>query len=280
MRGLVHCCFCSCLFLLMNCGPKSSDGVSTTESSAGSSAATGSTVPGPTTDKPDSSSAIPTSDGSVGFVEVTDGDPEHVPCSTFEDLCPDGQKCMPYNGGGATGYDTQGCFDVVPVPDKLGEQCMLYDGNRGLDTCERGEMCWDIGICTLFCGGTAESPICPPHSLCTVLFDVVFLCLPACDPLAPMCAENEVCSWRGEFFGCTAKSDEPKHVLEPCASSQDCAAGLACEGVSNECGTSCCHELCDVNAITTCAGAGQVCKMFYPNPALPEYEKLGICTTM
>lgn len=111
--------------------------------------------------------------------------------------------------------------------------------------------------------------------------DVVAVCIPACDPLAPnLCPSGHGCFQSSYSFECQEFADT-RMVFETCAGQFQCATGLYCGGTSVECGESstCCHQLCDLNLPNPCAGVGQICQPFFNGGSvLPEYKKLGLCT--
>ena len=264
---------------LAACGPTKSSATDTIDSSSTLHSSTGSGTTGSPTGPATSTTQLSDTSTSPGPMESTampTTGPGSGPCDTFDDQCPPGYKCMPNKRFGELE-----CFEVVADPALPGEPCTSLYEMDGPDSCVRGSVCWKL-VCLQFCDGIPEAPVCPPHAVCkSGFYGIVNICVPACDPLSPDCAEGEGCFRDIDSFGCMERGDS-RMVFEPCADQQVCAAGLACWGKSIECGGdngSCCHQLCDINLPNKCAGVGQSCQPLFTNPSLPEYEKLGICTT-
>jgi hypothetical protein len=175
-------------------------------------------------------------------------------------------------------------------PDLSGEKCsVLGDWVDGLDTCDKGLICWDpdadtkVGTCIDLCKGRPRTPECPPGHWCAVLGDgILALCLPWCDPLAQDCGPEELCLPSGDEFDCFLDmSENDGEYGDPCEYANACDPGLLClnpEYVPDCPGNGCCSPFCDVTAPNTCPGDGQVCiPWFEEGMSPPGYENVGFC---
>lgn len=210
-----------------------------------------------------------------------DSEDDVLSCETWNDMCPEGQKCIPYVADGAI-WDAQGCFAVDSRPGSVGDSCTMMDSEAGTtDTCEKGLLCWD-SRCMPLCQGTPAEFSCPDGYACgTINMDTVAICLPACDPRMPTCnADSDVCSYTIGIFECVEGGD--LGLFAPCKSLNACANGLLCLSSMGtaECDQeqeSCCTELCTTVGPATCQGNGQKC-MPFTLPNVPEYQNLGYCS--
>jgi hypothetical protein len=104
---------------------------------------------------------------------------ENLPCSIFEQDCPQGFGC--YHEGAAPPFPR--CVTEGHVPE--GESCARQDGY--LPICEPGTMCTLTGvgeICTRYCDPESNDPEeCPPDNECAILKD--FSGFHVCIPLPP-----------------------------------------------------------------------------------------------
>ncbi len=205
------------------------------------------------------------------------GNPEE--CTTWNDLCPEGEKCLPYTADKAPFQNSMGCFPVVADTDKMGDPCQplqFWDGMiKSLDTCERGDFCW-LEVCRPLCQGAPDSWVCPPGFGCLDLLPVA-VCETLCDPLEPNCAQDERCEPLAFFFQCLPGAGD-NQLFESCGGGDECAPGLYCAppSIAVECNSECCNSLCELD-IGQCPGMGQQCLPFYPPSAPPEYDNLGAC---
>lgn len=175
-----------------------------------------------------------TSETSVSTGEQTSsGDPNtDVPnnnedCNPGMNLCPAGEKCVPYSGDGDEGWETH-CVPIAPNPGQVGDPCTYEGVESGADSCDRFLMCWDVdpdtkeGHCVDVCFGQAEMPMClDPGTACFMsggAFGVVNVCLPTCD-FEQVCMADQVCAYNGGGFVCLPACDPLQ---------QDCAADKAC----------------------------------------------------
>lgn len=209
-------------------------------------------------------------------------------CNVWLQDCPAGEKCRAYSPTHSW-WTTIGCVFEDPIAAKVGEPCERSGGiYAGLDSCERGAVCWDVdpltnlGTCAALCDGAPHDPICPEGSAC-VLVDPMraAFCLEPCDPLAPdPCTPGYVCTLVADALACLPAQAAPAAVAEPCERPSDCAAGLACvpgERLPACVGAACCTPFCELEQL----GAG--CPAQAPScaPALsdapPGSAHVGVC---
>lgn len=112
-------------------------------------------------------------------------------------------------------------------------------------------------------GTTVEECFVPPH----------------CDPLAPNCADDEICSANLGTFDCTVvpEGTELAGEGEECGAAS-CDAGLVCSplavpGCSG--GVGCCLPLCDLQQ-PQCA-MGSACVTYFAEGESQCYEDVGVC---
>jgi len=298
------------LLFAFACGPEapmatdgSTSGTTTTTTSGSATAPTTSTIPDPT-------ASPTTTEDSAG--STTEAAPFIVPpdacglvsggelglrcspwCSVWDQDCARGQKCVPYSSDGDETWDSERCAPIAADPGQPGEPCS-FEGNvaAGVDTCDRGVVCWHLeedslqGTCVAMCKGSIGEPICDDSTTaCASTLDgLLNLCLPACDPLAPGCAAEELCvSFGGDFICTPDASGDEGQVFDPCESVNGCDPGLFCaDSVSaNECDPlagGCCLPFCDLDLPPDCPGALQQCQSWFePGEAPPGHEDLGGC---
>lgn len=233
-----------------------------------------------TTESGEDSSTTTVDDTTTGGV---------LECSTFDQDCPEGFKCMPYDDAGGGTWNTTGCFPIVDEPVGLGEACEFINGGAsGEDTCDEGLMCWgEPGECLALCGGTPAMAECPEQSACTISNGgAVAVCLPSCDPLLDECGEAQACYPVGpEAFGCAPAGGAGQG--EACQFINSCAQGLMCAGGDIVAGCNaagCCTAFCDTGDPTDdCAdtGEGMACVPFFAEGMAPAgYESLGVCAAL
>jgi hypothetical protein len=228
--------------------------------------------------------------------------------------CPEGKKCS------AAAFDSNWIYTGTPIcvpilGDKQhGEPCDLGANTiDGLDDCAAGLVCVDIdrnyndfpapGVCVEFCDPPFYADLEAPFT-CADPTEVCFVpgcqncylsfCTPTCDPLAPDCQAETMCTFYNNAFFClgTFAGISLPGAGEPCGDFFMCATGAECvsadlvaapacagEGV-------CCTDLCDLNAPNTCPGKdmGETCQPYFPEPFDPvakpwgvQYNKLGLC---
>ena len=232
----------------------------------------------------DSSTSDTTSAGGSFYAGPNDLPSEPGTCDPIAQDCPEGEKCVPYANGGSV-WNADKCVPVLG--DKgPGEECVLDGVMEGTDNCGSDSYCWafeaddNIGTCMQFCTGTFDEPLCPEGAACIIANDnVIALCLPTCDPLDPVCADGEVCTWTGEAFQCIFAGDELP-TNEPCAFLNVCAPGNVCvqaESLPSCADAACCAAFCDLTD-PICEVPGTECvPWFDPDPPPAGYENLGAC---
>ncbi|MDC0717923.1 ribulose phosphate epimerase [Nannocystis bainbridge] len=273
----------------------SAPGTSTVTST---STVTGATNPGTTTGPDDepvpSTTDFPSSTGH-DFIMPLDGGGLGNECDPFAQDCPVGQKCMPYSGDGDHAWESLKCVEVVSDPDGLYEPCEVFGSPvSGEDSCDVGQMCWDVedgvGTCVGLCTGSHDAPTCAdPSSTCHLSSDgVIALCLKPCDPLLQDCPGGDLCipspSNPGTFVCILDAGGEEGQALDPCEYANVCDPGLYCldPALGAECDPQvigCCLPFCDITLPNTCPGAGQECLPWWGDePAPPVHANLGVCS--
>lgn len=211
-------------------------------------------------------------------------------CSPWEQDCAIGHKCTFYDGQGNGTWNATTCVPVAPHPDPVGAPCTVaHSPTSGLDSCERGAMCWHVdpdtglGRCEALCRGTASDPVCvDPGSHCTLGF--FSLCLPTCDPLAQDCPEGEGCYPIDDVFACAVDvSGAMGSFGNPCERSEQCNPGKFCADAALLPGCNgtrgCCTGFCRTDAFT-CSQldpALSCVPWFEPGHAPPGLERVGGC---
>lgn len=236
------------------------------------------------------------STGGPGFIEFPDL-PENT-CDIYAQDCPDGQKCNAWSSDGDSSWDATGCFPIDPNPDPIGSPCTSDGGGvSGVDSCEKGAMCWGIdsqtgeGTCVELCTCAPDQPICTtPNTTCVISnAGVLNLCLPVCDPLDPdACGDEEVCLSNpldGKYFICIIDaSGEEGQAGDPCQYANACDPAHACLSPDSFPGcdvseVGCCVPYCDL-AAPNCP-QGTECAPFYEAGKAPQcFEDVGICAGM
>ncbi|WP_434417221.1 hypothetical protein [Nannocystis pusilla] len=215
-------------------------------------------------------------------------------CDPFAQDCPEGQKCSPQKSDGVA-FDATRCVPVARDPGQPGEPCTVEGApGSGIDSCDVGSTCWEVdeqtlaGTCVPLCGGTPDAPECPADTTCVGFNDVLHLCLPTCDPLAPACEAGDVCvpnpsAPDGQFACVVDVSQDGGAEFEPCEFLNACDLGLACvdSGSATECDPmafGCCVAYCDLTA-PTCNGAGAECLPWFDQGQAPSgLEDVGVCS--
>lgn len=295
------------LGLALGCGPQveledeGSSAAVASESSTGPAA----TTVGPTTANPTtvgSSVTDPVETTTTG-VDPDEGDsstgvviPED--CSTIEQDCPPGWKCMPWaNDGGGNWNDTK-CVPIAEDPSAPGEPCMVEgNGLSGVDDCDGTSMCWDVdpktnvGECLPFCIGTDEEPTCENAcETCPQSGDgVINLCFETCDPLVQNCDPGQACYPIQQAFACGPDaSPKGTGIASPCEYINVCPPGMACLNAESVPGcpggtAGCCAPFCPVSGADPCPGLlpGSSCVPWYEEGEGPLEECVsatpGVC---
>lgn len=216
------------------------------------------------------------------------------PCETWLQDCPEGEKCTPTACNPDDEWDSHKCIPLPEHPDHAGEPCTV-EGSvaSGVDSCDLATMCWFIdpdtltGVCTPYCTGSPDQPVCADGTTCMIGNDAVLsLCLPICDPLGDDCAAGQLCilnhTTNTDFF-CTADdSGAGGQLFAPCDFPDACDPGLLCADatLALECdpmSPGCCLPYCDLTMPAPCPGAMQECLPFFPDDPPPGHDDLGIC---
>jgi hypothetical protein len=209
-------------------------------------------------------------------------------CDPWAQDCPEGEKCVAYDSSGVT-WDANKCVPVTG-DGAAGDPCISAGAVEGTDDCDQDTFCWEVmdvegqlvGVCTPFCGGTMEEPICDPGFSCVIAnTGSINLCISLCDPLLQDCGAELACFWSNDNFNC-APATENIPTGEPCGYINDCAAGNFCADAAAlpACaGSACCAVYCDTtNPEANCVPAGTECVAFFDEgQALPGYENVGVC---
>ncbi len=229
------------------------------------------------------------------FLGCDDPGPSPIECSTFEQDCPRGEKCNAWANDGGNAWNATKCVPVAPDADRIDAPCSVeIDPLSGIDSCERGAMCWFIeidgdgnatGICVPHCSGTGNAPTCEdPNRECKVNSEgVLALCLPNCDPLSPeACLRGQGCYPTRNRFTCAPDaSGEDGAIFDTCEFINACDAGSTClgadlVGLCDSAATGCCTPYCDLNT-PTCPD-GTLCIPYFERGSVPPgYEDVGVC---
>jgi hypothetical protein len=190
---------------------------------------------------------------------------------------------MPWASDGGDAWNSTRCSPIDPDPAGIGDPCVVEDsGTSGFDNCDVSAMCWGVdpvtleGTCVEFCSGSEANPQCPEGLACVVAFGgVVIPCLPACDPLAPACAPDEVCSQalghydnQDPFVCLPIPPFVPRPYGMPCSELSICDAGLVCVDAPHVPGcadNNCCTLIGDLAAPPVCPDITQSCIPFEPD---------------
>jgi hypothetical protein len=285
--------------LLLGASACSKDTVSATTTSESGSSSTESGSTGTTvSDSSDSSegSTFTDTDDTTNTTDNTSGSfyagpsPDYAlpaECDPFVQDCAEGEKCVPYASNGGS-WDSTKCVPILG-DGQPGEPCVYGGTVEATDDCGAESYCWNtmdvegeaIGVCTEFCQGTPDDPICVPGSACLISNEAsVTLCVPTCDPLLQDCGPGTACYWHETIFICIFTSQEVP-LGEPCGYINDCAGGLACmpnEVVPNCGSTSCCASYCSLMEAAPCEAMGAECSPFFDQGMAPlGYEDVGVC---
>ncbi|MFV8756324.1 ribulose phosphate epimerase [Nannocystaceae bacterium ST9] len=281
----------TCALLLSGCGKEDQPGDTSTtvgEDEVGTDGTD--TAEGEGTDGTDTNTT------SAGTDDATDEGLSFVPeddfanvseCDPFAQDCPDGEKCVPYASDGGNVWNANKCVQVTG-DGAVGDTCTWGGIVEATDDCGTDSICWDVmdvdgqalGVCTEYCAGTADDPVCPPQTSCIIINEgSINLCITNCDPLLQDCGAGLACFWANTAFSCIfTAGDIP--TGEPCGFINDCAAGNLCADAATlpACnGSACCTPYCDL-VDPTCTVAGTECTSFFEEGmAPPGYEDVGVC---
>lgn len=228
-----------------------------------------------------------TTDGNLTFVP-----PEDIPgikaCDNFVQDCPMGEKCVPYASSGGV-WDATKCVPVMG-DQAAGDSCTYSGIVDAIDDCDENTHCWDVmdvdgvsmGVCTPFCEGTVDNPICGSDTSCLVANDgSINLCIATCDPLLQDCQGDGIaCYWANNDFNCIFSTQDIAEG-EPCGYINDCARGLICldASVLPSCQAgACCASYCALSEGGPCSVEGTECTAFFEEGvAKPGLEDTGVC---
>ena len=218
-----------------------------------------------------------------------------IECDVWKQDCPEGKKCAASAEGGGGAWNATRCVEVMG-DRQPGEACMALGGGAlGEDDCVKGAMCWHIegeggvGTCAALCTGAVESPVCEGDVECSfVASEVLFLCLPGCDPLVQDCPGEQMCVMINDRVACVADASGEMGVAnDSCEVANECDEGLACidaDAASSACmqGESrCCQPFCEFvkGEDGVCPNLDQVCLPWFDPKILvpPGLEDLGVC---
>lgn len=209
-----------------------------------------------------------------------------LPCSPWEQDCPEGEKCVPYASTGED-FDSNKCVPVLGDGEP-GEPCNYGGRVEATDDCGANSYCWagaDTGICYEFCDGDARDFQCGPELECVIDDAGVFtLCLPMCNPIEQDCDSGFGCYLMNKEslgFAC-APTTENIELGEPCDAVNDCAVGLNCvpaDTMPDCAGDSCCASFCHL-AMPTCPQPNTECTPIIEEGTSPggEWEYWALCT--
>jgi hypothetical protein len=213
-------------------------------------------------------------------------------CDNWAQDCMDGQKCTAYIAGGGGAWDATKCVDVTGM-DKPGDECSSEGAASGIDSCEKGAMCWGVneegkGTCVALCTGSPDAGVCGDSGFCTIANDgVLNLCLAGCDPLLQDCVgAGEVCYPIADGFTCApdvlgeeGQEGDPCEFINVCDKGLMCAdtafAGMGCQAG----GTGCCTPFCEFPG-GDCPFDDQQCVQYFDPMQFPENDPLldiGVC---
>ncbi len=236
------------------------------------------TVPGDTTVGPVDSGGLDTDEMWMDLPED---------CSTIEQDCPPGYKCMPWASDGGGAWNDTRCVEIVPDPNAPGETCSVEgSGTSGLDDCDGTSMCWDVdpatneGTCRPFCIGDFENPTCAePCDYCPLFGDGnITLCFPLCDPVGQDCPVGEACYPTNDSFACAPDaSARDTQIGTPCEFINGCPPGLMCLNADSvpDCmgAIGCCAPSCPVGRADPCPRLlpGSECVPWYEDGTVPPH---------
>jgi hypothetical protein len=286
--------------LLLGATACSKDTVSatTTTSESGSTNESGSTstTVADTSDSSESGSTFTDTDDTANNTTNTSGSfyagpsPDYAPiseCDSFAQDCPEGEKCVPYGSTGGN-WDANKCVPILG-DGQPGDPCIYGGTVEATDDCGAESHCWDVmdvdgqalGVCTAFCTGSPDDPICPPDTACIITNEgSINLCVSTCDPLLQDCGSGLACYWYSVEFFCVFTTQDTS-LGEPCGFINDCAGGLACmpnESLPDCAGSACCASYCSIMAAAPCPQMGTECSAFFDEGmAPPDYEDVGVC---
>lgn len=268
------------------------------DDSATGSAATGGTSKGTESTASVSGVSDPGTTSSTSTTSATDDASGEMPsdlgpttCDTLFQDCPRGEKCAPFSKYIPGQWDAVRCVPVQPVPDRVGEACVVLRGlYDGVDSCEPGSICqyfsdesgW--GVCVRLCDPYLAPECSLPNSVCVYEGGGLFArCRFLCNPLAENCWGDLRCesSGPGKEPYCTSTPSDGGEHAQHCVFQHDCAEGYACVSALDvpSCQSdSCCTPYCDTLKQEPCPEQPvQECKAWYEADPPIGAENLGYC---
>lgn len=237
-------------------------------------------------------SGAPTT-GACTFLNCDDAGMDGFQCDIWNEDCPEGQKCMPWDDTGMGSWNATKCSPIDANPGQKGDECTVTgSATDGIDSCDKHLLCWyvddmNVGTCIDMCTGSEEASMCGNGESCDVSNEgSLILCLTTCDPLVQSCPDGQICFFDGvDNFICDFDaSGEEGQYQDACAFVNVCDYGLFCSGPEGvpDCvdASGCCSPYCDLSAAeNTCPGAPmQECVPWYTEgSAPPGQENIGAC---
>jgi hypothetical protein len=222
------------------------------------------------------------------FVPMTEFFGESCQCDTFQQDCPEGEKCVPYASTDSGRLDCVKCVTIVG-DGQPGEACVYGGPQDATDDCGPTSYCFQvmevdgqsIGVCTPFCQGIPDDPICPMGTDCLIANEgEITLCVAPCDPLLQDCGPGLGCFFQQQGFFCVVPAQEIP-LGQPCEYYDDCAIGHMCvtQSVLPNCAAvACCASFCSLMQGAACPQMGTECVAFFEQGMVPAgYEDVGIC---
>ncbi|MEZ4453965.1 MAG: hypothetical protein R3B09_31195 [Nannocystaceae bacterium] len=204
---------------------------------------------------------------------------------------------MPYANDGGGNWNATGCFPIDPAAAGYEEPCSVTgSGVSGIDTCDKGLICWDVdgqtleGHCAALCQGDVDAcgdgtSCCPAGSECSFArSSTLDLCVKLCDPIDQDCPEGSACYPLQSSFHCAPdNSGDVGAVGDPCEYVNVCDPGTFCAdaGVFPGCdprATGCCAPFCSLKA-PSCPPETECTAWFDQDPPV-GYEDVGACVSL
>jgi hypothetical protein len=227
---------------------------------------------------------------------LINGEGPQFECSTYQQDCPEGEKCQPYATEGFQ-HNATGCFPLAQRPIPEGSSCTVNFDDGLTDLCDVGLSCRDDvcrPLCTCESDGVSEA--CPDATpVCINPGTAAPVCIPACDPTeADTCPNGQACYYISDIpeenpFICVPDASGPDsgtygsfcEFVNACDPGLLCVVGTAVPGCNSD---ECCTAFCDLGepaASQSCPGfaEGQQCIPFFSAGFAPEgYDHVGFCS--
>lgn len=225
------------------------------------------------------------------FIQDPDGGSTIYECSPWDQDCADGMKCTHYAADGHLLDSGAKCSPVVDDPSAPGEPCVVFgEWGSGVDSCERGGLCWNVdvdtleGVCIAYCVDPTLL-LCPEGTHC-IDSRHLGVCEPFCCPLEQSCPEGSACyPIDGGLLCAEDASGDAGGFGHPCEYINVCDPGLLCADADSVGGCEtgapgCCTRFCSVSAADPCESSHprmQCVPYFVPDDTPPGFEDVGIC---